>query len=78
MPGEGLEPPRPFGQPILNRQRLPFRHPGVGGTLAPGREGEAVSDWTKEPVRPQGESLIRNFLGCSVFLSIRRTWKPRL
>jgi hypothetical protein len=28
MPGVGFEPTRPFGQPILNRSRKPFRHPG--------------------------------------------------
>ena len=27
--GEGLEPPRPEGQPILSRPRLPFRHPSA-------------------------------------------------
>lgn len=28
VPGAGFEPARPFGLPILSRQRLPFRHPG--------------------------------------------------
>ena len=28
VPGEGLEPSRPFGQRILSPLRLPFRHPG--------------------------------------------------
>jgi hypothetical protein len=29
VPGEGIEPTRPFGQGILSPLRLPFRHPGV-------------------------------------------------
>jgi hypothetical protein len=29
VPGEGVEPSRPFGQRILSPQRLPFRHPGA-------------------------------------------------
>jgi hypothetical protein len=28
MPEVGFEPTRPFGQSILNRSRLPFRHSG--------------------------------------------------
>ena len=29
VPGAGLEPARHYGQPILSRPRLPFRHPGA-------------------------------------------------
>lgn len=33
VPGEGLEPSRPYGQGILSPQRLPFRHPGNNGLI---------------------------------------------
>lgn len=34
MPGMGLEPIRPFGQPVLSRPRLPITPPGLVLRLA--------------------------------------------
>ena len=39
IPEVGFEPTRPFGQPILSRSRLPFRHSGRLVDRAPRRRG---------------------------------------
>src|SRR5207248_10657567 len=36
VPGAGFEPASPFGQTLLRRQRLPFRHPGFLPAAASG------------------------------------------
>lgn len=56
VPAEGVEPPRPFGLPGLNRLRLPFRHAGSRHPAVPAGDGRGdrirtYDPWTPRPVR---------------------------